>query len=151
MKIRECMTSKVTTVQQTDTVQKAAQLMRDAHVGFLPVVNLGGAPIGVVTDRDLALRVLAEGLPPAQKVSTVMSETLHRVDEEQPVDEAVALMKDRNIGRLIVTNALNQVVGVFSLGDAAVALGDHVVGNAVMEAVGRHKQPVAGTQSILQA
>lgn len=150
MKVRECMTGNVTTVLQGDTVQHAARIMRDEKIGFLPVVNLGGAPMGVVTDRDLAIRVVADAIPAGQPVRDVMSETLHRIDEEAEVDEAIALMKQQDVGRLVVTDALNKLVGVFSLGDAAVALGDHVVGNAVMEAIGRHKHPEQ-SHTVIQA
>lgn len=143
MQIKECMTASVRTIRQGEPVARAAQIMRDSQIGFLPVINLAGAPMGVITDRDIAIRIVADGVPPTRPVHEVMSESIYRVDAEAPVEEAIALMKERNVGRLVVTNAFNQVVGVFSLGDAAVALGDHVIGNSVMEAVARHSHAPA--------
>lgn len=143
MKLKECMTRNVTTVSQVESLQHAAEKMRDYHVGFLPVINLAGLPMGVITDRDIAIRVVADGLPFNKPIYEVMSEHVHHLDADAEVEDAVALMKEKNIGRVVVTNELNQVCGVFSLGDAAIALGDHVVGAAVMEAVGRHSQAPA--------
>lgn len=140
MKVRECMTCNVATVAQGDTVQHAAQKMRDFRVGFLPVISVGGKAVGVITDRDLATRIVADGYPADKPVWEVMSTHVIHVDENIAVEDAVSLMREKSIGRIVVTNSINQVSGVFSLGDAAIVTGDHVVGSAVMDAVGRHSQ-----------
>ena len=121
MKIREMMTRGVFTASPDDTLVEAAGLMRLHDVGVLPVVE-NGAIVGMVTDRDMVLRGVAEGADVTQmKVRDAMSVGSIHVDQEQNVDDAAALMQQYQVRRLPVLSQVGgKVVGIISLGDVAV-------------------------------
>jgi CBS domain-containing protein len=101
------------------SVEACARMMRDNNVGFLPVVDVERQVVGVVTDRDLALRVLAEGLPPQTPVGQVMTRdvrTCHLADE---LAEAERKMSETRKSRLVVTDDGGHCLGVISLSDIA--------------------------------
>ena len=91
--IRELMTTNPKTVQPSATLVEAARIMKDEDVGSVPVVEKGDRLAGIVTDRDIAVRVVAEGRDPqTTTVGEIMSRDLVTVDPEQPLDEALRLM-----------------------------------------------------------
>ncbi len=117
--IGEVMTRDPLTIDATAPVSDAAQLMRDYNIGDVMVMTPDGSLRGIVTDRDLALRVLAPGYDPKQmKVEDVCSDEVSAIGSAQPVAEAVAMMRDRAIRRLPVVDD-GRLVGVVSLGDLA--------------------------------
>ncbi len=121
MKIREIMTSEVEVVHPDDTLQTAARKMRDRDIGFLPVMD-GGELIGVLTDRDLVLRAMADGLKLNTMVGRdiVTSPGIYCFDD-QDVNEAAQLMQGHQIRRLVILSRHDgSVLGVISLGDLAV-------------------------------
>ena len=119
MQIREIMTQGAEVVYIDDTAQEAAAKMRELDVGALPVCDGDGIQ-GVVTDRDMALRLVAEGCDPARtKVSDIMTAGVSYCFDDQPVEEAVILMEAEQIRRLPVFNHEKQLVGMLSLGDLA--------------------------------
>jgi len=102
-----------------DAVAECARTMRDRNVGFLPVLDDDGRVIGVVTDRDLAVRILALGMAPDTPVSTVMT---HEVIWCRPLDElrsAEALMAGARKSRLVVMDGEGLCAGIISLSDVA--------------------------------
>ena len=118
MKVKEVMTSNLEFVQPNDSLKMAAQKMKERDIGFLPVYE-GDELIGVLTDRDLAVRAVASGLNPDAIVGRelVTSPVVHCY-EDQNVEEAARLMRDNRIRRLVVLDRQNnQPVGVVSLGD----------------------------------
>lgn len=118
-KVRDIMTANPVGVYANQTIGDAARVMRDAGVGAVLVVNedsLGG----VVTDRDLVIRGLAEGFGPDSAVGPLCSAKLVGVDADADVAEAERLMRDNAVRRLPVIDG-GQIVGVISLGDIAVA------------------------------
>ena len=120
MKIIEIMTREVEIVQPDDTVQLAARKMRDRDVGFLPVCD-GDILMGVLTDRDLTIRALAEGMDTAVMLSRDLMTTpaIHGFDD-QDVSEAARLMEENQIRRLVILSREDEsVVGIISLGDIA--------------------------------
>jgi CBS domain-containing protein len=120
MKIKEIMTTEVEFVQTNDTFQTAARKMRDRDVGFLPVFE-GDQLIGVLTDRDLALRVLADGTGANTILgrNLITSPVIYCFDD-QDVEDALRLMRINQIRRLaILGRNKNRLVGVVSLGDLA--------------------------------
>lgn len=132
----------VVTVSPTTTVEEAAGRMAEANVGALIVVE-GGKPVGIVTDRDLVVRAIAERQPPAQTaVSTVMTSTPVCITETAPLEGAAERMKTHKLRRLVVLNAAQEVVGIITLDDLLTLLSeerqtlDAVIG--VMSAV-RHE------------
>jgi CBS domain-containing protein len=121
MKIREMMTRNVFTVSPDDRIVEAAGLMRVHDVGVLPVVDDNKKVVGMVTDRDIVLRGVADGVDAhTMKVSEAMSVGSITISEDQSVDEAAALMQKYQIRRLPVLNGAGTVVGIISLGDVAV-------------------------------
>jgi CBS domain-containing protein len=118
MRLIEAMATDVRTVTTDEGVAAAARAMRDADTGFLPVLE-GGRPIGVVTDRDLVIRFLADGGTDAEGtlVGDVMTRDVTTIGADQDLAAAAALMRDRRVRRLVVTDADGVVVGVLSHGD----------------------------------
>jgi CBS domain-containing protein len=117
--VREVMTVAPTTVATDATAHDAARAMRDDDVGALLVLD-GGELVGVVTDRDIAVRAVAEGLDPtATPVTEVCTKDPTSISADASVDEAVGLMRERALRRLPVVEG-GQPVGIVALGDLAV-------------------------------
>ena len=117
--IREVMTSDPRTVQASDSVADAAQIMREEDVG--PVIVLdNGRVCGIVTDRDIAVRAVAEGRDPKQTtVGEICSRDVATLSPDQTVEEAIQLVREKNIRRVPVVDG-GQPVGIVSLGDLAI-------------------------------
>lgn len=131
MQVRDVMTTQVACVQPQDTVQKAAQLMKDHDVGAVPVCS-GSSLVGIVTDRDITLRCVAQGKDIRQApVSDVMTANPVSVSADTDVQQAAQIMSSKQIRRLpIVEN--NSLVGMVSLGDLAVEpAATHKAGDAL--------------------
>lgn len=117
--IRELMTAEPRVVEADKPVTDAAKLMRDEDVGLAPVVE-GDRLVGTVTDRDIAIRVVAEGRDPAATtVRDVASTDLVTIDPEQSLDEALRLMAEHQIRRLPVVEEDGRLVGVLAQADVA--------------------------------
>ncbi|SOD41443.1 CBS domain-containing protein [Nitrosovibrio sp. Nv4] len=118
-KISEVMSSEVQTISPLATIEEAAQEMRDGDFGLLPVGE-DEQLLGVITDRDIAIRAVAEGKDSSTPVGDVMSEGVIWVDENDSVEDAAQIMSDHQIRRLPVVDADQRLVGIVSLGDFAV-------------------------------
>ena len=119
-KINEVMTSDPATVATGDDLVAAARLMRDEDAGDVLVVE-DGRLVGILTDRDIAVRAVAEGRDPAATpVVEICTAAIATVRSDQPVEEAVRLMRTHAVRRLPVVDG-GQAVGIVSLGDLAVA------------------------------
>jgi CBS domain-containing protein len=131
MKLREIMTSEVEVIHPNDTLQTAARKMHDRDIGFLPVCD-GDRLIGVLTDRDLITRALAEGTESKAILGRdlVTSPAIYCFDD-QNVDEAAKLMHDNQIRRLVILNRDKRMVGVISLGDLAMNIDDKKSGDVL--------------------
>ena len=131
MKLNQIMTRDVEVIHPDDTLESAAQKMRDRDVGFLPVCD-GDRLIGVLTDRDLITRALAEGTESKALLGRdlVTSPAIYCFDD-QSVDESAKLMHDNQIRRLVVLNRDKQMVGVISLGDLAMTANDKLTGDVL--------------------
>ena len=117
--ISEVMTTDPLTVAESATVSEAARIMRDASIGDVLVTRPDGSVCGIVTDRDLALNVVAEGADPGQMtVQDVCNHRIESVASGDPVDRAVGMMRDQAIRRLPVIDD-GELVGIVSLGDLA--------------------------------
>ena len=120
MKVKEVMTREVEFIHPNDSLQTAAQKMRDRDIGFLPV-HEGDELVGVVTDRDIVIRGIEGGMNPDAIVGREMvtSPVIYCFDD-QDVEDAARLMRQNQIRRLLVLDRKdNQAVGVVSLGDLA--------------------------------
>lgn len=122
-KINEVMSSDVQTISPDATIEEAAQEMRDGDFGLLPVGDEEQL-LGVITDRDIAIRAVAEGRGPGTPVSEIMSEGVIWAYEDDSIEEAAEIMSDNQIRRLPIVNAEQRLVGIVSLGDFAVDASD---------------------------
>src|SRR5258706_4482336 len=117
--VRDVMTPNPASVSEKDTIQRAAEIMKREDAGVLPVVD-GRKVIGMVTDRDIVVRVIAEGRDCANaRVSDAMSSQVRAVKQETPVNEVLQLMSREQIRRVPVTNNNNELIGIVSIGDIA--------------------------------
>ena len=117
--VREVMTKDPKVLDINSSLIEAARLMRDNDIGFV-VVRDGNSVCGVVTDRDLVIRGLAEGADPNTiTLASVYSEDIVQVSADDSVEKAISLMSDKAIRRIPVMEG-DEVVGVVSLGDLAV-------------------------------
>ncbi|GIZ52738.1 CBS domain-containing protein [Noviherbaspirillum aridicola] len=117
--ISEVMTRDVATVGPNDTLQQAAQLMRDWNIGAVPVCD-GRRLVGMITDRDITIRATAEGRRPDEvQVSEIMSDEVLWCFEDQTVGEVLQQMGDRQIRRLPVVSRNMELAGMVALGDLA--------------------------------
>ncbi|GID32742.1 hypothetical protein Abr02nite_77250 [Paractinoplanes brasiliensis] len=117
--VAEVMTRQVVYLPEATMLDEAAQVMRDRSIGDV-VVTRGPTMIGVVTDRDIVVRAIAEDLPPkTTSLGEITSHELIMVEQSATVDEAVQAMRERNVRRLLVCDADRKVVGILSLSDVA--------------------------------
>jgi CBS domain-containing protein len=117
MQVHELMTKNVKVIDSTATLLEAAEMMRDADIGALPVAD-AGRPIGMVTDRDIVVRALAEYKDPAQTpVRDVITPRLSTIYADRDISEAAALMAKEQVRRLLVLDHHQAPVGILSLGD----------------------------------
>jgi CBS domain-containing protein len=143
MKIKDVMTTSVECVRPETTLQEAAAKMKSLNVGSLPVCE-GDRPIGIITDRDIVVRAIAEGRDPrTARVPEVMTADVVSVSETADVKEAARLMKDRQIRRIVVVDPSKRVVGIVSLGDIAVDTHDDKMSGEVLEKVSKDAVTVA--------
>ncbi|MGC1272427.1 MAG: CBS domain-containing protein [Planctomycetaceae bacterium] len=141
MTLREIMTPVVETVNSSTPVQEAAQKMAQMDIGFLVVAD-ESEPSGVVTDRDIVLRVVAEGLDPLTPVSEAMTSACEVVDDTMSVEAASTLMKFKQIRRLVVRGTDGELAGVVSLGDLACDGDDELLVGETLEAISEPSVPV---------
>lgn len=124
MKIKDIMTVDVAALDPEATIEQAARLMRDAGVGFAPVVS-GGMVLGVLTDRDIVVRAAAKGHDlQAAKVLDILTPGAVHCAADDDVKVAAALMAENRVRRIVVVNPDNTLAGVLSLTDIAVHAGD---------------------------
>ncbi len=135
MRVSEVMTRGVECVAPDTTLQEAARKMRDLDVGPLPICDKDRLA-GILTDRDIAVRAVAEGRDPkTTKVRDVMTEGVDYCFEDDDAASAARQMRDKQIRRLVVLNRDKRMVGIVSLGDLAVKTGDERLSGKTLEHV----------------
>jgi len=136
MRVNEVMTKGVECIRPSESILAAAQKMKSLNVGTLPVCGENDRLVGMLTDRDIAIRAVAEGQDPRTgRVQDIMTPKVVYVFEDEDITEAARLMRENQIRRLIVLNRDKRLAGIVSLGDLAVDTHDeHLVG-ATLEAV----------------
>jgi CBS domain-containing protein len=141
MQIRDIMTPNVTCVGLDDTLQHAAAKMKELDVGPLPVCDRDRIA-GMVTDRDITLRAVAEGRDPkSTKVRDVMTRDVISCYEDEDVEAAAQQMQSRQVRRILVLNRDQQLVGIVSLGDLAAETGDRQRMGEVLQDVSEPAMP----------
>ena len=129
--IRDLMTQSPRSLESGSTVMEAARLMRDEDAGLIPVVE-GEKLVGTVTDRDIAIRVVAEGKSPESiTVGEIASRELVTIDPQQDLDEALRLMARHRVRRLPVVEEDGKLVGIVAQADIARNASDEQTGDRV--------------------
>jgi CBS domain-containing protein len=123
--IADVMTPDVEVVRPEETLRDAARAMADLDVGSLPVCD-GRKLVGMITDRDIAVRAVAEGKSVDTPVSEVMTDEVVWCNETDPVDDVLQQMGDAQIRRIPVIDANRNLVGIVALGDLALEEEDAV-------------------------
>ena len=121
MNIRDVMTPNPRTISPDDSIQSAARVMRDEDTGAVPVVENGRA-VGMVTDRDIVVRAVADGGELNRPVRDIVTSRVVSVTPEMSTREASELMSEHQVRRLPVVEG-DRLVGIVSLGDLAVKEG----------------------------
>ncbi len=136
MQVKDVMTAGAKCVAPSGSLQEAARTMKLLDVGSLPVCGDDDRLAGMITDRDIIVRAVAEGLDPrATTVQDVMTPDVAYCFEDQDVRDAARLMQDRQIRRLVVLDRGKRLVGIVSLGDLAVQTGDEQMAGETLEQV----------------
>jgi CBS domain-containing protein len=132
-RIRDIMTSNPSTIEPNKSVADAARIMKQEDAGVVPVTE-NGRLTGMVTDRDIAIRVVAEGKDPqSTPVREVASQNLVTVDPQQDLDEALRLMAKHQVRRLPVVEEDGRLVGAVAQADVARYGDDTKTGQVVQE------------------
>ena len=134
MRVSEVMHTPVFSTQPSATLREAAEMMRSRNVGCLTVVDQLGYLTGIVTDRDIAVRGVAEGRSPDAPVEAVMSRDVATVAPNADVTTAATIMRKRGVRRVPVSDEMWRLHGVISMDDVVRTLGHEVdeVADAVM-------------------
>ena len=140
MHVREVMTESVVTAPPDCPVGKVAELMRERNVGSVVLVDAGGAPVGFVTDRDLAIGVLADGRDSSDPAEAHASSPVVSAEPGMDVQEAADLMVSHGIRRLPVLDG-ERIVGILTLDDLAARTGDLGIAQAITTEITRAQTP----------
>ena len=132
MKVREAMTAQVATATPATTIAEVARTMARIESGAVPVMD-DGKVVGLITDRDIVIRVVAKGGALDGPVSEVMSDGIESCNEDENVADAAARMGAHQIRRLVVLNDKGGLAGILSLGDIAQDYGAKAVGKTLEE------------------
>lgn len=139
MQISTTMHKKVDWVSADTTVAEVARMMKTEDIGAIPV-GKDDRLVGMITDRDLTLRVIAEGRDPAKtKAEDVMTKGIIYCQTKQTVEDAIHLMDQKKVRRLPVLNEKKRLVGMLSLGDIAHSTSRELAGELVRGVADHHK------------
>lgn len=139
MRIGEVMTAPVVAAEIDATLREVAELMRERNVGSVIVLEQG-RPVGVVTDRDIALCVVADGAAPSEQVGPYATRPLVTGQEEMELEEAVAIMVQHRIRRLPVLRG-DDLAGIVTIDDVAVRAGDLEAAQQITAEIARAALP----------
>lgn len=130
MNVSEVMTKQVETVSPQQTIKDAAELMQQLDTGVLPVGE-NDRLVGMVTDRDIVIRAIAQGRGPDAEVREAMTESVLYCFEDDSIEDAAKQMGEAQVRRLPVMNRDKRLVGIIALGDLALAADSGVVDAAI--------------------
>jgi len=129
MRLSSIMTGSIQTVAPGASLAEAAKKMASGDIGSLPVCADGRKVLGIITDRDIAVRAVARGLDPNQtRVQEVMTKDVLSCSVDSEVEDACQMMERRQVRRLVVTDGKDAPIGIVSLGDIALCLREHESG-----------------------
>ena len=117
--IRDVMTANPACVTQKDSIRDVARIMAREDTGVVPVVD-GKKVVGMITDRDIVVRLVAEGKDPSNaKVTDAMSKNVRSIKDDSTINDALQVMSSAQIRRVPVVNKNNEIVGIVSMKDIA--------------------------------
>ncbi len=130
--VRDVMTANPESVSEKDSIREVARIMKDADTGVVPVVD-GRKIIGLITDRDIVVRGVAEGKNvDDMRVNEIMTKSVRSVREDATVGDALNMMSSADIRRIAVVNQNDELVGIVSIGDISTNTNsDGKVGQAI--------------------
>jgi len=141
MNVDSVMTREVAVVSPTDSVRAAADVLKRLNIGSAPVCN-GRSLVGMITDRDIAVRAVAYGRDPVNTpVEQVMTRDVIYCFDDQDVQEVADAMAASQVRRMPILNRQHELVGIVSLGDLAVDLADDEMTGEVLEEVSQPSRP----------
>ncbi|MCW5961211.1 MAG: CBS domain-containing protein [Pyrinomonadaceae bacterium] len=120
---REIMTRNVKTGASQNTLREIAATMREGDMGALPIVD-GGKLVGIVTDRDIVVRAIADGKESSTPIGEIMTTEIFSANEDDFVFEAIRLMGDKQIRRIPVVNDSGELSGIIAMADVALEMED---------------------------
>jgi CBS domain-containing protein len=123
MKVSECMSTDVKICSPEDTIQECARTMREIDAGAIPVGE-NDRLVGMITDRDIAVRAVADGRGPETKVRDTMSKEIRFCFDDEDIEEVAEHMADLKVRRLPVLNRDKRLIGIVSLGDLSLSDGE---------------------------
>lgn len=137
MKLYDMMSKDVQSIKTSDSVKKAARLMKDHDIGILPVLNDDGEIVGALTDRDIACRVVADGTnPDTAHVGDFMSKHIKTCDKNQTIEDAANCMKSQKLQRVfVVSGDKSKLAGVVSMQDIVKAAPDKKLVHDTLDAI----------------
>lgn len=141
MDVREVMTEKPACCAPEDSVREAARLMVENDCGEVPVLDERGQPVGVITDRDIACRCVAEGKDPNTPVSEVMSAPVVTVTPDADLDECCAKMEESQVRRIPVVEESGQCCGIVSQADVARVANEERTAQLVRDVSRQSREP----------
>jgi CBS domain-containing protein len=150
MRVSEAMSSDVNIASPEQSIREAARVMAKIDAGALPVGE-NDRLVGMITDRDIAIRAIGAGKGPDTPIREIMSAEVKYCFEDDDIDEIARNMADLKVRRLPVLNAKKRLVGIISLADMALAEGPEPVGQAICgisEPGGEHSQSLDGRSAI---
>jgi CBS domain-containing protein len=118
MKVRECMSQEVVVADPSQTIAEAARMMQECDAGILPVGE-NDRLVGMITDRDIAIRAIAKKKGPDTPIREVMSKEVLYCFEDDDIEDAAENMAEQQVRRLPVLNKDKRLVGILSLGDVS--------------------------------
>lgn len=138
MQLRDIMTKGFQMIDHSESVRRAAELMRDLDVGMLPVLEENQL-VGTITDRDIAVRATAMGASPDEtQVANIMSRGVIFGYEDDDAESSAATMEEKQVRRLLVLDHGDKCVGVVSIGDLAVRGSNQSLSAEVLQRVSQH-------------
>ena len=142
MQVRDSMTRDVVCTPPEATLQEVASQMKELNVGTLPVCDDDDRLVGMITDRDIAIRAVAKGRDPKlTRVHEAMTPEVIYCFEDQTVQEAAEIMKNNQVRRLVVMNRDKKLVGILSIGDIAVDAHDDTLTGDALESISEPVHP----------
>lgn len=147
MRCEEIMKADVECLSKGTSVHSAARRMRDSKVGFLPICDAHGTVLGVVTDRDITIRLVAEGLSHDTPVEQIMTNEVVACGPRDDLRKAQRIMGENRVGRILCIDEIGRLCGVISLSDIAIHEESGIAAQTMRQVSEREVRTITGGRS----